>query len=402
MIIFIIILALTDIYAYRMVRQMRSLHRYIWVYWALNVLVYGYFLYSFLDLGILSHELAVYFRGFVITYYFSKFAFILPLILDDLRRIMTWIVTRFSKPKPPKVGQQSRKRFMQQMSVTLGAAPFMIMSYGVVRNIYRYRVIHQKLKVPDLHKDMAGLRIVQISDIHAGTFPDRKPVLKGIEMINELNPDVFVFTGDLVNSRADEIDPYIGYFSKVEARYGKFSIMGNHDYGDYHGWKTEREKQQNDLDFVEKHHLMGWDLLRNEHRTISIGESNLSLIGVENFSTIPRFPRKGDLSTAREGLGNTDFRLLLSHDPTHWNAEVTTDNQDIHLTLSGHTHGFQFGLEIPGIIKWSPAQYIYKKWAGLYQTKNQYLYVNRGYGVLGYPGRIGILPEITLIELENA
>ncbi len=402
MIIFFLILVLTDIYAYRMIGQIRKLKRYVWVYWALNALVYGYFLYSFLDLDFFGHVLSVYFRAFVITYYFSKFAFIVPLILDDLRRVVTWIVTRFSKPKQAKVGQQSRKRFMQQMSVTLGAAPFMIMSYGVVRNIYRYRVLHQKLQVPDLHPGLEGLRIVQISDIHSGTFPDREPVLRGIEMINELNPDVFVFTGDLVNSTADEIDPYIDYFSQIQARYGKFSIMGNHDYGDYHGWKSDQEKFANDLAFVEKHQLMGWDLLRNEHRNLKIGEGNLSVIGVENYSTIPRFPRKGDLTEARKGLGDTDFRLLLSHDPTHWNAEVTTDNQDIHLTLSGHTHGFQFGVEIPGIVRWSPAQYIYKEWAGLYQTKNQYLYVNRGYGVLGYPGRIGILPEITFIELEKA
>lgn len=402
MIIFILIPVLIDFYAHRMVRQINSMKRYAWVYWLLNTLVYSYFLYLFLNLNFLNHEVSIYFRAFVLIYFFSKFAFVIPLLLDDIGRLIPWVVARVRKTPRKTVGQNSRKRFLQQMSVTLGAAPFMIMSYGVVRNIYRYRVIHQKLKVPGLHPDLTGLRIVQISDIHSGTFPDRKPVLKGIEMINELQADVFVFTGDLVNSRANEIDPFIDYFSQVKAKYGKFSIMGNHDYGDYHGWRNEQERLENDRAFEEKHRVLGWDLLRNEHRNIRIGQGNLSVIGVENYSTIPRFPRKGDLRAARDGLLDTDFKLLLSHDPTHWNAEVTTKNQDIQLTLSGHTHGFQFGLEIPGIIRWSPAQYIYKQWAGLYQTKNQYLYVNRGYGVLGYPGRIGILPEITLIELEKA
>lgn len=402
MVIFILLLIAIDIYAYRMVRQIETLKKYTWGYWVVNALVYAYFLFLFLDIGMLGHETGIYLRAFVIIYFFSKLTFILPLILDDIRRVVQWVISRFTKKRVQPVAQESRKRFLKQVSVTLGSAPFMVMGYGVVRNIYRYRVIHQKVKVANLHPDLAGLRIVQISDIHSGTFPDQKPVMRGIEMINELDPDVFVFTGDLVNSKADEIDPFIDYFSQVKANYGKYSIMGNHDYGDYHPWTSEQERIHNDRMFEEKHRDMGWELLRNEHRHISIGKSNFSVIGVENFSTLPRFPRKGDLLAAREGLGQTDFRLLLSHDPTHWNAEVTTLNQDIDLTLSGHTHGFQFGVEIPGVFRWSPAQYIYKEWAGLYQTKNQYLYVNRGYGVLGYPGRIGILPEITLIELENA
>ena len=402
MLIFILILAAIDIYAFRMVRQIETLKKYGWAYWVLNGLIYAYFLFRMSSFGVLPHEVVIYFRAFTIIFFFSKFAFILPLVLDDIRRAVQWFITRFVKKRTKPVQPESRKRFLKQVSVTLGSAPFLVMGYGVVRNIYRYRVIHQKLKVRNLHPDLEGLRIVQISDIHSGTFPDQKPVLRGIDMINELNPDVFVFTGDLVNDTADEIDPFVEYFSKIKATYGKYSIMGNHDYGDYHPWRNEDEKIQNDLLFEEKHRQMEWDLLRNEHRQIAVGQSKLNIIGVENYSTLPRFPRKGDLVEARKGMDEGDFRLLLSHDPTHWGAEVTTKNTDIDLTLSGHTHGFQFGVEIPGIIRWSPAQYIYKEWAGLYQTKNQFLYVNRGYGVLGYPGRIGILPEITLIELENA
>lgn len=374
----------------------------LWLYWVINGLVYAYFLYLFLNLAFLNQMMSIYFRAFVITLFFAKLAFIFPLIVDDIWRVLKWIARQFTKPEGSGVDVESRKGFLRRLSVVLGAIPFMILGYGVIRNIYRYRVLSQKLKIKDLHPDLEGLRIVQISDIHSGTFPDQKPVLKGIDMINELEPDIFVFTGDLVNSSADEIDPYLDYFSRINARYGKYSIMGNHDYGDYHNWEDEGQKTANDLAFADKHRYLGWDLLRNEHRNIQIGNSRIGVIGVENFSTLPRFPRKGDLVAARQGMVDSDFRLLLSHDPTHWDAEVTTLNQDIDLTLSGHTHGFQFGFEIPGIGRWSPAQYIYKQWAGLYQTKNQYLYVNRGYGVLGYPGRVGILPEITLIELEKA
>lgn len=402
MILFVLILLLMDFYAMRMVRQISFLENRVWLYWLLNLSVYLYFLYLSMDLVFLGNTVSIYFRAFVIIYFFAKLAFIFPLFIEDIWSGLQWLIERFSKPATTSIDPESRKIFLKRLSVSLGAIPFMVMGYGVVRNIYRYRVMHQKLKIKDLHPDLQGLRIVQISDIHSGTFPERKPVMRGVEMINELDPDLFVFTGDLVNYKADEIDPYLEYFSKIKARYGKFSIMGNHDYGDYHRWKDEEERNENDRAFEEKHRHLGWELLRNEHRQIPIGNSQIGMIGVENFSTLPRFPRKGDLVAARKGMGATDFRILLSHDPTHWNAEVTKDNQDIHLTLSGHTHGFQFGFEIPGIARWSPAQYIYKQWAGLYQTKNQYLYVNRGYGVLGYPGRVGILPEITLIELQNA
>lgn len=403
MILFIVFLFLLDGYAYRMIRRISYLNHRTWIFWVFNGLVYLYFLSLYFNMDVLmSQGISIYARAFVIIYFFAKAAFIIPLLLDDIWRILHWVIDRFKQDTSPALDTESRKLFLKRMSVSLGALPFMVMGYGVMRNIYRYRVIHQKLRIKDLHPDLQGLRIVQISDIHSGTFPDQKPVMKGVEMINELNPDLFVFTGDLVNSKADEIDPFLAYFDQIQARYGKYSVMGNHDYGDYHGWSSKQEKQANDRSFEEKHKHLGWDLLRNEHRKIKIGNSELGVIGVENYSTLARFPKKGDLAAASDGIGQPDFCVLLSHDPTHWDAEVTSDYQNIHLTLSGHTHGFQFGIEIPGWIRWSPAQYIYKQWAGLYQTKDQFLYVNRGYGVLGYPGRVGILPEITLIELETA
>lgn len=393
---------LMDLYAFRLINGMSR--RISCMFWMLNLWVYLYFLSGYLDIpSLVSHPVSIYIRAFIIIYFFAKAVFVIPLVFEDLVRFGKWIIQKITKkPERNKEGTPiTRQEFVKNISVTLSAMPFLFMGYGVVRNIYRYQVIRQKLKIKDLPRDLHGLKIVQISDVHSGTFPLKEPVMKGIEMINQLEPDIFVFTGDLVNSTADEIDPFIEYFAQIEARYGKFSMMGNHDYGDYHKWTSEREKLENDRAFVQKHGEMGWELLRNEHKNIQIGKSRVGVIGVENYSTLPQFPQKGDLRKATAGMEETDFSLLLSHDPTHWKAEVTEKYNEIDLTLSGHTHGFQFGIEIPGVIRWSPAQYIYKEWAGMYQTKNQFLYVNRGYGVLGYPGRVGILPEITLIELET-
>lgn len=403
MIFAVIFFLLLDLYAYRLINGMSR--RISWMFWLLNLWVYLYFLGRYFDIpSFVSHPVAIYIRAFVIIYFFAKAVFIIPLLFEDLVRLGQWIYKKLSRRKKEDREEirLSRQEFVKNVSVTLSALPFLLMGYGVIRNIYRYRVIRQKLKVEGLPEDLHGLRIVQISDIHSGTFPLKEPVMKGVEMINELEPDIFVFTGDLVNATADEIDPFISYFSQIRAKYGKFSVMGNHDYGDYHQWASEKERLSNDTAFERKHEEMGWRLLRNEHESIPVGKSRIGVIGVENYSTLPQFPRKGDLAAAVSGMDSVDFSLLLSHDPTHWNAEVTESYKEIDLTLSGHTHGFQFGIEIPGVMRWSPAQYIYKQWAGLYQTKNQSLYVNRGYGVLGYPGRVGILPEITLIELETA
>lgn len=403
MIFAVLFFFLLDLYAYRLIKGMSS--RISWIFWGLNLWVYLYFLGRYFDApSFVSHPTSIYIRAFIIIYFFAKAVSVIPLLIEDLVRLGEWIYKIFARRRVEEQEEirMSRYQFVKNVSVSLSALPFLLMGYGVIRNIYRYRVIRQKIKVKGLPSDLQGLRIVQISDIHSGTFPLKEPVLKGVEMINELEPDIFVFTGDLVNSTADEVDPFISYFSQIKAKYGKFSVMGNHDYGDYHQWSSEKERLSNDLAFEKKHEEMGWRLLRNEHESIPVGKSRIGVIGVENYSTLPQFPQKGDLAAAVSGMEPVDFSLLLSHDPTHWNAEVTEKYKDIHLTLSGHTHGFQFGIEIPGVVRWSPAQYIYKEWAGLYQTKNQSLYVNRGYGVLGYPGRVGILPEITLIELETA
>ncbi|MEO5906403.1 MAG: metallophosphoesterase, partial [Saprospiraceae bacterium] len=235
---------------------------------------------------------------------------------------------------------------------------------------------------------------------HSGSFLLKEPVERSIRLINDLQPDLVVFTGDLVNSIASEMEPFVEMFSQIIAPLGVYSILGNHDYGDYHHWANPEDKHKNFEDLKQIHRNMGWDLLLNEHRQIPYGTSRVNVVGVENYSANLRFPKYGDLRKATDGLEQDGLTILLSHDPSHWKDQVLKDYKHIHLTLSGHTHGFKFGVEIPGFVKWSPIQYMYPQWAGLYEQDAQFLYVNRGLGYLGYPGRVGILPEITMLTIE--
>jgi predicted MPP superfamily phosphohydrolase len=287
---------------------------------------------------------------------------------------------------------------LSKFAIFLGALPFVTMSYGIIRNRHRYNVIRETITLKNLPKALDGLRIVQFSDVHSGSFTDTEPVKKAIELINAQNPDLVFFTGDLVNTKADEMDDYLTVFDKIKAKIGIFSVTGNHDYGDYGRWDSSEEKIANFERLKGHHKTLGWDLLMNENRILEINGEKLAIIGVENYSGKPQFSKYGKLDKAYEGTQNVPVKLLLSHDPTHWEAQIL-NYKDIDITFSGHTHGTQFGIEIPGL-RWSPAQYIYKQWAGLYQEGQQYLYVNRGLGYLGYPGRVGILPEITVIELK--
>lgn len=251
----------------------------------------------------------------------------------------------------------------------------------------------------DLPSAFDGLKVVHISDIHAGSFDDLKEVQKGVEMIQDLNPDLILFTGDLVNQDADEILPYMDLFQSLHAPLGKFSCLGNHDYGTYKKWNSEADLKNNLLKLFRYQQEMGFTLLNNKTAVIQQNNQEICIVGVENWGK-PPFPQKGDLNKAIQNINPNAFKILMSHDPTHWEAKVLPHAVEFQLTLSGHTHGMQFGVEIPGI-KWSPSKYIYKQWAGLYQSKNQYLYVNRGFGFLGFPGRVGIWPEITEITLRS-
>jgi hypothetical protein len=292
----------------------------------------------------------------------------------------------------------SRSRFISQTALLLGAVLSSGWAYGMT-NRYRYKIRRVSLFLENLPKGFKGIKIAQISDIHSGSFDDADAVSAGVDAIMREKPDLILFTGDLVNDRANEITPYLDVFRRLKAPLGVYSILGNHDYGDYVNWESDEAKKKN-LEQLKLYHAdLGWRLLMNEHVILQRNQEQVALVGVENWGA-KAFTKYGNLREAMTGLENSGIplKILMSHDPSHWDAEVRKDFPDIALTLSGHTHGMQFGIEIPGF-KWSPVQYMYKQWAGLYQEGSQYLYVNRGFGFIGYQGRLGILPEISMIEL---
>ena len=290
-----------------------------------------------------------------------------------------------------------RRKFVSQIAFGLAAIPFAGMIYGAVKGKYDFTVHKVKLRFRDLPEAFDGFTITQLSDIHSGSFDDPIAVRRGIELANSQESDLLVFTGDLVNNKADEMDDWMDHFSALKAPFGKYSILGNHDYGDYLPWPSEAAKEAN-LDRLKQiQKELGFRLLLNEHVRIEKDGQSIALVGVENWGK-KGFVKHGDLPKASEGISQGDFTILLSHDPSHWEAVTLQHEHHVHITLSGHTHGMQFGIEIPGF-KWSPSKYIYPQWAGLYKKDDKFLYVNRGFGFLGFPGRVGILPEITVIEL---
>jgi len=294
----------------------------------------------------------------------------------------------------------ARSILWTKVAMMAGVVPLFIMAYGIINGAHAYKVRRVKVKLPHLPRTFHRLRIGQISDIHCGSFFDKAAVKRGIDLLREEKPDLIFFTGDLVNSTADEVNDYVDIFDQVKAPLGVYSVLGNHDYGDYVDWPSDEAKKNNLQALCLAHRRLGWHLLRNEHAIIEQEGDRLAVIGVENWGT-GIFSRYGRLDQAYQGTEDVPVKLLLSHDPSHWDAQVRTDYPDIDVTFSGHTHGFQVGVELENF-KWSPVKYRYKQWAGLYQEGTQYLYVNRGYGYLGYPGRIGMWPEITILELEKA
>lgn len=343
--------------------------------------------------------------SFVLGFLASKVLVSAFMLIDDLRRLVTWAIRHLGGfvPQAPKDPVEipngiSRSTFIARMAILAGGLLFSGFLYGP-KNRYRYVFKRYKIPLAKLPPSFRGLKIVQISDVHSGSFDNHEAVAHGVDLIMSEKPDLILFTGDLVNNKCEEIEPYMDIFSRLKAPLGVYSTLGNHDYGDYVEWPSSDAKAAN-LERLKQHHAsMGWKLMMNEHVIFERGEDRIALLGVENWSNMARFPKHGDLARAYRGLETQQVpvKILMSHDPTHWDAQVR-NYKDIDLTLSGHTHGMQFGLRLPWM-KWSPVQYVYKQWAGLYQEGDQYLNVNVGYGFLGYPGRLGILPEITVIEL---
>jgi predicted MPP superfamily phosphohydrolase len=401
------VLVLIDIYVFQAVKSIvyQSSHRVkFWsylFYWVITGMALLFIILSpYLNVGNWPKT----FRGVVISLvlglYAAKILTVIFLILDDIRRFFEWGIEKIF---PGEISDAirdsaiSRSKFMSQAGLLLGGTLFATLIYGF-SNKYNYKIKRVRLEFPNLPAGFRGMKIVQISDIHSGSFDNKQKVTRGVQMVLDEKADIIFFTGDLVNTHSAEMKDYQEVFSRLKAPMGVWSILGNHDYGDYSSWPSPEAKAQN-LEYLKQiEAAMGWTMLNNAHAILERNGDHIALIGVENWSAKKHFSRYGDLKKAYAGSEAYPFKILLSHDPTHWDAQVRPEYPDIALTLSGHTHGMQFGVEIPGI-RWSPVQYVYKEWADLYREGNQYLYVNRGYGFIGYPGRVGILPEITVFEL---
>ena len=380
-----------------------------YLYWSVTFICFAIIILGqVIDWHTWPKGIRTYSFAFVFVTYFSKLFLIFFLVIDDLFRLFRWIIGLFDKPEEnilPGTDKEEpigipRSGFLVRLGVIIAAIPFAALIFGMIRGKYEYQVRKVRLNLANLPESFRGFKIVQISDIHTGSFMDKAPLAKAVEMINKLDPDVIFFTGDLVNDNHTEALPFREILSGIKGKHGVYSILGNHDYGDYYRWNSGDEKAENLRKLISLHRDMGWDILMDEHRYIEKNGERISVIGVQNWSARMNFARYGNLQKALHGIKFSPVNILLSHDPSHWKAEVMGKIHEIDLTLSGHTHGFQFGVEIPGF-KWSPVQYIYHEWSDLYSENNQYLYVNRGLGFLGYPGRVGILPEITVIELHQ-
>ena len=362
-----------------------------------------YFLYTnFLIKPLQASLIPNLFVGFFFSFFVFKLLLITFFLVEDIVRMAKFlflVVLNIFKDKKLDTGPDSRRKFIRKAGLLVAAIPFTSMLYGITKGKYNLKVNTIKLSFKNLPKAFEGYKIVQISDIHSGSFDDREAILDGIDLVKEQEADLILFTGDLVNNDSREIVPFIDDFKRLQAPDGVYSILGNHDYGDYKKWPSEKDKMENMELLHEYQREMGFKLLNNENDSIRRGEEEIGIYGVENWGN-PPFPQRGDIDKALRGRENIDFKILMSHDPTHWNKKVLQHPTHFDLTLSGHTHGMQFGVEIPGF-KWSPSKYIYPQWAGLYKKSKQYLYVNRGFGFLGFPGRVGIWPEITVIELSR-
>ncbi|MEO5675845.1 MAG: metallophosphoesterase [Chitinophagales bacterium] len=408
LIVTLILLAI-DLYAFQAVRTVMHNSGIHWkrfvaaVYWLISLITLSFLWYVvFFDFYALPKIIRVNLIGALFIFYIPKILIIVFLFIDDVIRLVKWSTSLFTKTSmDPTRKTISRSEFLSQAGLLVSGFIFFQFIYGMIRTAYDYEVRNVNLLLPNLPDEFNGLRIVQVSDIHSGSFTSKHPVEKIVEIVNAQNADIIFFTGDLVNNISDEALEYMEVLNKMKSKNGVVSIFGNHDYGDYYTWDSKEAKEENLVKLENIHKSLGWKLMRNTNFLLGTEGNQLAIIGVDNWSNVGHFPRYGDLKKAFAGAEHARVKLLLSHDPSHWKGEVTRDFPDIDATFSGHTHGFQFGFEIPGL-RWSPSQYMYPQWAGLYKNAKQFLYVNRGVGFLGYNGRVGIAPEITVIELRNS
>ena len=391
------LITLIEIYALKGFKMLcpNKIARIFWI--VLSNAVYVFFFYLSFQSNMRQSVLWQYSMGVMITFFIPKVVVALFLLGEDFYR---WGVQLFNFLNGNPTPIEGRRKFLTVIGWTLGSIPFGAFLYGIFKGKYDYRVLKYTLEFPDLPPAFDGLTITQISDIHSGSFTNREKIKYGVELINAQKSDLILFTGDIVNNFANEMNEWIPLFKTLKAPMGKYSILGNHDYGLYAQWKNEGDKAKNFEAIKNLHPKIGFELLLNQHRCLEKEGEKIALIGVENWGK--SFHKAGDLKKASEGLEKNDFKILMSHDPSYWEYEVKNHPLHFQLTLSGHTHGFQMGIEIPGLIKWSPAQYMYKQWAGVYKHLGRYINVNRGFGYHAFPGRVGMPPEISVITLKQS
>ena len=409
--IIVVIMVLLDFYVFMAIKSVSHASSsklrtvIISVYWLVAIVaIAGLLLFIFTGPEFLPKKVRTYLFASVLAFVFGQLVSSVFFLIDDVRRLIQWLagIAFFRNTEVSQMNDDgiSRSVFLSWIGLAAGTTLFGSLVYGFT-NKYKYKVKHVKLAFDNLPPGFKGLKIVHFSDVHSGSFMNKKAVEHGVEKIIAQNADLVIFSGDLVNDRAPEMQNYIDVFDKVKAPMGVYSTFGNHDYGDYVKWPYEGvTKEQNLINLAKIHEQLGWRLMMDEHVELERNGDKIALIGIQNWSAKARFPKYGNMKKAYAGAEKYPFKILISHDPSHWDAQVRPEYSDVDLTLSGHTHGMQFGVEIPGF-KWSPVQYIYKEWDGLYEDGKQKLYVNPGFGFIGYPGRVGILAEITVIELDG-
>ena len=400
-IVFLVFVIILEIYAFQAFKTLIKSKWFFIFYYVTSAIALIYIIYQLyhFDRSVGQTPKTMMTMGLLLLLYVPKLLLTIILFGEDIIRFFAGLFGVITKS-----GSESflpeRRRFVSQIALGIAAIPFASFLYGITIGKYNYKVIRQTLFFPDLPDAFDGTTITHISDVHSGSFDDAEKIQYAIDLINEQNSDMVLFTGDIVNTHATEMDPWIDTFKGIHnPKLGKFSVLGNHDYGEYVDWPSKQDKVQNFENIKAIHNKIDFKLLLNEHVKIKKDNQELAIVGVENWGR--KFGERGDLNLASKGLSKDDFKIVMSHDPSHWDEKIQHDDNHYHLTLSGHTHGFQFGIEIPGWIKWSPVQYVYKQWAGLYENAGRYIYVNRGFGFHAYPGRVGIMPEITVIELKK-
>ncbi len=398
-ILFVIVLAL-EFYAFQALKTVSKskIIRYSWI--LVSVIAYINFFYVAITYDKTQGQTPQFqmAMGVMLTVLLPKLVVLLAMFGEDIYRGILKLFSVISSGETKSLA--GRRKFISQIALGLAAIPFASFIYGIIQGKYNYKVLKYQLSFKDLPDAFDGYTITQISDIHSGSFTNKEKIQYGVDLINQQKSDVMLFTGDIVNNKSDEMDDWIDVFSKLEAKEGKYSVLGNHDYGDYMEWRNPQDKIDNFQRVKDIHKEIGFDLLLDEHRYLEKDGQKIALVGVENWGK--GFNQAGDLQKASANIKQDDFKILMSHDPSHWEHIVKKDDFNYQLTLSGHTHGLQMGIEIPGWFKWSPSQFAYKQWAGLYEEFGRYINVNRGFGYHAFPGRVGIWPEITVIELKKA